>query len=817
MMKRLLKNLFICTLALTTLGYSGINNKAQAALVPGGAVSNVNPATGFPFWYKDQNGMTLDLMEASDAFSISDPVDPANPFSQQIGFNAEGFWWSAEADVVANGIDALVVNALEAAFAGEAAVDGEQSAFGRVRFKIDVPVAGTYTVRHPFGTETFVVAAVGDGPEIKNAGMGGGDPDIGCFATLTPPVSCDPNSPNGNPDPNFNFSAPLQSNIGPFLTWNTFNINPALSDPALVNPANPGRRYVGNPLIKHAIKGSPVGQNYFEVRGPGGILARTTLFTVTGRLANLTPTLTSVKISPANISVPSGTTQQFTATAFDQFGAPLSPQPVITWSSNNDPIGTVDANGLFTAISEGTVSVSASAGTVSDTTTVTVTTAGNIPVLSSIVVDPSALTIPAGGTRSFTASGLDQFGNAINISSPIAWTSSNPAVGTINVSTGFFAAMGAGSTQVKAVSGAIEGSAGVTVTFTALQAVGPTDPENGFPLWYQDSTGRKLGLCLKGANGLADTKCVLPPAGAEANFNPTRAISFPSNFPSESFYYIADSKMNVGPSRSGKAVLRMALEAAFTSGKPQAGQQITFLRVNLKKMGGLTPNSNFKVTYPFGTFNFSSDRFGNSIVTGAGQSYRAEDGSFAAGAPNIFSALLPATSTNISKFLGAVSPAAPAGYIGNPGILQTIESGPNGNVFKIEGLNIGGRGVNVIETNLWNVAGRIDTTPAMARIYSIDPANNEINVPVNKTIVITFSEDIEEGTTYSGITLKRNNNQNVEFTKTIVNNVLFIDPVQNLDRKRNYTLFLPANAVEYLSGTYLPQDYTFRFTTALKN
>lgn len=93
---------------------------------------------GFPEWYKDSNGLALDLMEATDGFSISDPVDPANPFSQQIGFNAEGFWWSADADMSTSAGNALLVQAIEAAFAGEAAVDGEQSAFARVRIRIDV-------------------------------------------------------------------------------------------------------------------------------------------------------------------------------------------------------------------------------------------------------------------------------------------------------------------------------------------------------------------------------------------------------------------------------------------------------------------------------------------------------------------------------------------------------------------------------------------------------------------------------------------------------------------------------------------------------
>jgi uncharacterized protein YjdB len=259
-------------------------NLGSAALVPGGQVGPIAPAggpnAGFPNWYMDQNGLALELMEAADGFGISDPVDPTNPFSQQIGFNAEGFWWATEAEPANPHGNALLVLAMEAAFAGEAAVDGEQSAFGRIRINVDVGEPGTYTVTHPYGTETFVVDTIAGGPEILTTS------DIGCFATAGI-LSCDPNNPAGNPN---NFGLALSSDIGPFLTWDTFNLDPALSDPALVNAANPTARYIGNPNVEHAIAGSPTGNNLFRIEGPNiggpGInVIETNLFTVVGRVA----------------------------------------------------------------------------------------------------------------------------------------------------------------------------------------------------------------------------------------------------------------------------------------------------------------------------------------------------------------------------------------------------------------------------------------------------------------------------------------------------------------------------------------------------
>ena len=84
------------------------------------------------------------------------------------------------------------------------------------------------------------------------------------------------------------------------------------------------------------------------------------------------PVLTSVTVSPANASLPTGGTQQFTATGLDQNGKPLSTQPSFTWSVSGG--GTIDSiSGLFTAgTTTGTFIVTATSGSVSGTANVTV-------------------------------------------------------------------------------------------------------------------------------------------------------------------------------------------------------------------------------------------------------------------------------------------------------------------------------------------------------------------------------------------------------------------------------------------------------------
>lgn len=65
----------------------------------------------------------------------------------------------------------------------------------------------------------------------------------------------------------------------------------------------------------------------------------------------------------------------------------------------------------------------------------------------------------------------------------------------------------------------------------------------------------------------------------------------------------------------------------------------------------------------------------------------------------------------IPVLLTAVNPAPPVGYLGNPQITQTVTSSPTGNnFFRIEGpagSNLGGAGVNFVETNLFSVSGKL--------------------------------------------------------------------------------------------------------------
>jgi glucose/arabinose dehydrogenase len=88
-------------------------------------------------------------------------------------------------------------------------------------------------------------------------------------------------------------------------------------------------------------------------------------------------TATAVAVSPASATVDADGTRQFTATATDQFGTALAPQPALTWGVDAGGVGTIDASGLYRAPASGggTAVVRATAGSLS----------GAAPVLVSLV------------------------------------------------------------------------------------------------------------------------------------------------------------------------------------------------------------------------------------------------------------------------------------------------------------------------------------------------------------------------------------------------------------------------------------------------
>ncbi|HYR44570.1 MAG TPA: Ig-like domain-containing protein, partial [Terriglobia bacterium] len=97
--------------------------------------------------------------------------------------------------------------------------------------------------------------------------------------------------------------------------------------------------------------------------------------------------------------------------------------------------------------------------------------------LVSITVSPANASVAMGLTQAFSATGTYSDNSTQNITSSVTWSSSNTAAATIT-SAGVATGVAAGSTTIKATSGSVNGSTGLTVTPAQLVSLAVT-PANG--------------------------------------------------------------------------------------------------------------------------------------------------------------------------------------------------------------------------------------------------------------------------------------------------------------------------------------------------
>src|SRR5216117_4088033 len=242
-----------------------------------------------------------------------------------------------------------------------------------------------------------------------------------------------------------------------------------------------------------------------------------------------------------------------------------------------------------------------------------------------------------------------------------------------------------------------------------LLRVGAPDPANGYPKWHMDRNGLQLGQCLVTP---ADDPCAL--AGTFPN--PAAPIVFPTNFPDEFFYMRATARIDGIGGGIGRADLGYALEGAFggatVTAADGAGAQIVFARFRIQVTAGLVPGATYTMTAPYGTQSF--------VATATGTINFTSDQGCAA-APCNFASLL--TNTNVGPFVRwDATSAPPAGFIGQPAVDHGITGSPFGNnFFRLTGPNVGGPGVNTVQTNLFSITGRLFVRPATTTSLTSTP------------------------------------------------------------------------------------------------
>jgi len=111
------------------------------------------------------------------------------------------------------------------------------------------------------------------------------------------------------------------------------------------------------------------------------------------------PTLTSIAVGP-QATIEQNKTVQMSAVGTYNDGTTNTIQNVF-WSSSDTTIASISSSGLVTGISPGQSTISGASGTVTGSTTVTVTLAN----LTSIKITPISTAITAGGSVSYVATG----------------------------------------------------------------------------------------------------------------------------------------------------------------------------------------------------------------------------------------------------------------------------------------------------------------------------------------------------------------------------------------------------------------------------
>ena len=257
-MRRILLVIMAIALALTQVpaAFAGLTAAGPLNPVPA-------PGNGFPMWYQDINGVTVDLPipplgapppTVVIPTMIFSAVDPNFVYSAQTGFGAEAFYFNAVSDknFATKWGKVTVLIGLEASYANLVPTAGQQTVFSRIRITAPkIQVAGTYTFRHPYGVETITVT---NADLSQNGGKGiKFTKDFGLGAGWT-----------ANPDGTF---TPVASPGGFYQVLTAGNTMSTFL--RQVSPAPPAG-WIGDGVNTGTFTGSPLGYNKIRLEAPAG-------------------------------------------------------------------------------------------------------------------------------------------------------------------------------------------------------------------------------------------------------------------------------------------------------------------------------------------------------------------------------------------------------------------------------------------------------------------------------------------------------------------------------------------------------------------
>lgn len=163
------------------------------------------------------------------------------------------------------------------------------------------------------------------------------------------------------------------------------------------------------------------------------------------------PALQSITVTPSAPSIPDGLPQQFTAIGSFSDGSVADLTRSVRWTSADPEVAVVDATtGLAESVGVGSTLISAASGSVSGSTTLSVTPAA----LQSLAIIPSQVYAGIGISTQLAATGTYTDGTTADLTASVAWTSPSAAV-TLGPRPGQVSGSALASTTIEAALGLV--------------------------------------------------------------------------------------------------------------------------------------------------------------------------------------------------------------------------------------------------------------------------------------------------------------------------------------------------------------------------